>query len=130
MPPLIHGFDPPERFVTGTVGPPGQRTFFLQARTGSRIVSLPGTEHTVRGYSGVALLAIDEAARVPSDLYLSVRPMLAVSGGSLMMLSTPYGRRGVFFEEWTNGTGWERYEVTAEQCAAMSKAFVESVKGE
>ena len=40
MPPLIHGFDPPERFVTGTVGPPGQRTFFLQARSGSRIVSV------------------------------------------------------------------------------------------
>ncbi|GAB3262959.1 DUF3090 domain-containing protein [Nocardioides dilutus] len=40
MPPLIHGFDPPERFVTGTVGPPGQRTFFLQARSGSRLVSV------------------------------------------------------------------------------------------
>jgi len=40
MPPLIHGFDPPERFVTGTVGPPGQRTFFLQARSGTRIVSV------------------------------------------------------------------------------------------
>ena len=33
--PLVHGFDPPERFVAGTVGPPGQRTFFLQARTGA-----------------------------------------------------------------------------------------------
>lgn len=40
MAPLIHGFDPPERFVTGTVGPPGQRTFFLQARSGSRIISV------------------------------------------------------------------------------------------
>jgi uncharacterized repeat protein (TIGR03847 family) len=40
MAPLIHGFDPPERFVTGTVGPPGQRTFFLQARSGSRVVSV------------------------------------------------------------------------------------------
>ncbi len=40
MAPLIHGFDPPERFVTGTVGPPGQRTFFLQARSGSRITSV------------------------------------------------------------------------------------------
>src|SRR4051812_13400829 len=38
--PLIHGFDPPERFVTGTVGPPGQRTFFLQARSGSRVTSV------------------------------------------------------------------------------------------
>jgi uncharacterized repeat protein (TIGR03847 family) len=33
-------FDPPERFVTGTVGEPGQRTFFLQAREGGRVVSV------------------------------------------------------------------------------------------
>lgn len=38
--PIVHGFDPPERFVAGTVGPPGQRTFFLQARTGARVVSV------------------------------------------------------------------------------------------
>lgn len=38
--PLIHSFDPPERFVTGTVGPPGSRTFFLQAREGIRITSV------------------------------------------------------------------------------------------
>jgi uncharacterized repeat protein (TIGR03847 family) len=40
MGPLVHGFDPPERFVAGTVGPPGQRTFFLQARAGARITSV------------------------------------------------------------------------------------------
>jgi len=40
MPPIVHGFDPPERFVAGTVGPPGQRTFFLQARAGARLVSV------------------------------------------------------------------------------------------
>jgi uncharacterized repeat protein (TIGR03847 family) len=40
MAPLVHGFDPPERFVSGTVGPPGQRTFFLQARSGVRLVSV------------------------------------------------------------------------------------------
>ena len=40
MPPLVHAFDPPERFVTGTVGLPGQRTFFLQARSGPRLVSV------------------------------------------------------------------------------------------
>jgi uncharacterized repeat protein (TIGR03847 family) len=38
--PVIHSFDPPERFVAGTVGPPGQRTFFLQARTGARVTSV------------------------------------------------------------------------------------------
>jgi uncharacterized repeat protein (TIGR03847 family) len=40
MPRLVHGFDPPERFVAGTVGPPGHRTFFLQARSGSRVTSV------------------------------------------------------------------------------------------
>jgi uncharacterized repeat protein (TIGR03847 family) len=33
-------FDPPDRFVAGTVGPPGQRTFFLQASAGSRLASV------------------------------------------------------------------------------------------
>jgi len=40
MPPVVHSFDPPERFVAGTVGPPGQRTFFIQARTGTRVTSI------------------------------------------------------------------------------------------
>lgn len=38
--PVLHEFDPPERFVAGTVGEPGARTFFLQARTGARVVSV------------------------------------------------------------------------------------------
>ena len=37
---VVHRYDPPERFVAGTVGPPGQRTFFLQARAGNRITSV------------------------------------------------------------------------------------------
>ncbi len=37
---LIHRYDSPDRFVTGTVGPPGERTFFLQAREGSRLTSV------------------------------------------------------------------------------------------
>ena len=40
MAPVVHEYDPPERFVAGTVGPPGQRTFFLQARSGARITSV------------------------------------------------------------------------------------------
>jgi len=38
--PIVHAFDPPERFVAGTVGEPGERTFFLQAREGRRMVSV------------------------------------------------------------------------------------------
>ncbi|MFC7503737.1 DUF3090 domain-containing protein [Nocardioides sp. CPCC 206347] len=38
--PIVHSFDPPERFVAGTVGEPGSRTFFIQAVDGKRIVSV------------------------------------------------------------------------------------------
>ena len=78
-----------------------ERKLSLELENESRIVTLPGTEKTIRGFSGAALLIVDEAARVADELYFAVRPMLAVSGGALMMLSTPYGKRGVFFEEWT-----------------------------
>lgn len=36
----VYEFEPPERFVAGTVGPPGERAFFLQARGGGRLVSV------------------------------------------------------------------------------------------
>jgi hypothetical protein len=92
---------------------------------GSRIEALPGTEKTIRGFSGVDLLVVDEASRVEDGLYYAVRPMLAVSGGRLMMLSTPFGKRGVFFEEWTEGGGWERYEVPASACPRIPPEFLE-----
>jgi len=40
MAPIVHSFDPPDRFVAGTVGEPGQREFFLQAREGRRVASV------------------------------------------------------------------------------------------
>jgi hypothetical protein len=107
------------------VAPQGERKLSLELENGSRIITLPGSEKTIRGYSGAALLLVDEASRVDDGLYYAIRPMLAVSGGSLMMLSTPFGKRGVFFEEWTNGIGWERYEVPASQCPRISEAFLE-----
>src|SRR5215218_5873853 len=77
-----------------------ERKLSLELENGSKILTLPGSEKTIRGFSGAALLIVDEAARVDDGLYFAVRPMLAVSGGALIMLSTPYGKRGVFFEEW------------------------------
>jgi hypothetical protein len=53
----------------------------LELANGSRVVCLPGKEATVRSFSAVDLLILDEAARVADDLYRTVRPMLAVSSG-------------------------------------------------
>jgi|SRR5215217_1410436 len=109
-----------------SVPPDSFRKLGMQLVNGSRIEALPGTEKTIRGFSGVDLLLLDEAARVDDELYFAVRPMLAVSGGALMMLSTPYGRRGVFFEEWTGAEAWERYEVPALECPRIPPSFLEA----
>jgi len=98
----------------------------LEFPSGSRIISLPGKEATVRGYSGVDLLVVDEAARTGDELYRSVRPMLAVSEGRLALLSTPFGKRGFFYETWVDGNPeWLRIRVKAEECPRISKEFLE-----
>src|ERR1035437_11052722 len=54
----------------------GDNAISLMLPNGSRIVGLPGTEATVRGFSAVSLILIDEASRVPDEMYQSLRPML------------------------------------------------------
>ncbi len=94
----------------------------LELKNGSRVVSLPGREGTIRSYSAVAMLIIDEAAQVPEDLYRAVRPMLAVSGGRLICLSTPYGQRGFFHHAWIDReSDWLRFEIHAEQIKRITQ---------
>jgi hypothetical protein len=101
----------------------------LRLTNGSRIVSLPSTEGTIRGFSGASLIIEDEAARVSDSLYLAVRPMLAVSQGRLILMSTPWGKRGHFFEAWQNGGApWQRVRVTAHDCPRISAAFLAEEK--
>jgi hypothetical protein len=97
----------------------------LELENGSRIVSLPGKEGTVRGFSAVDLLIIDEASRVPDELYMAVAPMLAVSGGRLILLSTPFGTRGFYWEAYKNREQWEYYEVPATECKRIPSEFLE-----
>lgn len=100
----------------------------LELKNGSRIISLPGKEGTIRGISKVTLLIIDEASRVPDVLYKSVRPMLAVSGGRLALLSTPFGTRGFFYDAWKKRDEWDYYEVPATECPRISSEFLEEEK--
>jgi hypothetical protein len=96
----------------------------LELANGSRVVGLPGREATVRSFGGVALLVLDEAARIPDELYRSVRPMLAVSGGRLVALSTPFGRRGWFWQEWEGPGPWKRVRVPWRDCPRIAPAFI------
>jgi hypothetical protein len=97
----------------------------VELSNGSRVIALPGTEATIRGYAAADLIVIDEAARVPDELLAATRPMLATSGGRLIALTTPAGKRGWFFEAWTGAADWHRVQVTADQCPRISKAFLD-----
>jgi hypothetical protein len=98
----------------------------IELRNGSEIHALPGREGTIRGFSKVDLLIIDEAARVDDNLYAAIRPMLALSRGKLIALTTPFGRRGFFYREWTEGgLGWHRAKVTAWDCPRISHDWLE-----
>ncbi|MBA2518950.1 MAG: hypothetical protein H0V24_04745 [Chloroflexia bacterium] len=93
----------------------------LELANGSRLVALPSGEAKIRGFSGVDLLLCDEASRIPEALYQSARPMLSISGGRLVLLSTPFGKRGFFHHEWTEGgASWERTKITAHDCPRIS----------
>ncbi len=92
---------------------------------GARVVSLPSSAPTVRGFSAIDLLIEDEAAWVPDELYVAIRPMLATSDGRLILMSTPFGKRGHFFQAWENGgDAWKRIEIPASACPRISPAFL------
>jgi hypothetical protein len=93
---------------------------------GSRIVGLPGREETVRGFSAVSMLIVDEAARVEDEVYLALRPSLAVANGDVILLSTPRGKRGFFYREMTEGggEGWLRHTGTVGECKRIPEEFL------
>jgi len=92
----------------------------------SRIVGLPHKETTARGFSKVSLMLIDEASRVEEKLYRAMRPALAVGNGDLWLMSTPNGKRGFFWTEWTGGgERWQRISATAMECPWIDPQFLD-----
>jgi hypothetical protein len=72
------------------------------------------------------MIVVDEAAQCTDDIMPALLPMLGTSGGRLLMLSTPFGRRGFFFEAWAGGDpAWERHRSVAAECPRIPAAFVE-----
>jgi hypothetical protein len=107
----------------------GDNAVSLLFPNGSRIIGLPGTHETSRGFTA-SLILIDEASRVHDDVYDALRPMLAVEDGDLWMMSTPAGQRGFFYESWVGGQGrgnkeWFRMSAKATECPRIQAKFLE-----
>lgn len=97
----------------------------MHVRGGGGVLSLPGSEATVRGVSAVTLLIEDEAARVADHLHQALRPMLATTNGRFIMMSTPFGKRGHFWNAWDDEDGWNKVLITAKQVARIAPEWLE-----
>src|SRR5215475_7355687 len=84
-------------------------------KNGSRIVALPGSEKTIRGYSGANLIILDEASRIEDELIAGLTPMLATTNGSFWALTTPAGKVGWFYDQWISADDWTRVRINAAQ---------------
>lgn len=113
--------------VQSEMGTEADNQVTLEFANGSRIVVIPDKEGNVRGFSAVDLLIIDEAAWVLDATYMAVRPMLAVSQGKVMLLSTPNGKRGFFHVEWTAaGADWHRSMITVFDVPHIARSWIEA----
>jgi hypothetical protein len=101
------------------------RRSVLDFENGSRIMPMTANEDTSVGFTPT-LIVIDEAARVPDALYDALKPMMALGSCELIALSTPFGKKGWFWQEWlSDKRPWKRVKVTAENCPRISKEFLE-----
>ncbi len=98
----------------------------LELRNGSRIIGLPGKEATIRGFSRPKLVLLDEASRIADSLYRTVRPMCAVSQGRIVALSSPFGQRGWFWQEWEHNPEFKKVKVPWQQCPRITPEFIAS----
>lgn len=106
------------------IPPTAESRLSLELENGSRFIALPGSESTTRGFSAVRLLLLDEASRISDSMYSGLRPMLAVSGGRLITMSTPWGKRGWWYLSWESDEAWERYEIPATSCPRIPASFL------
>jgi hypothetical protein len=101
----------------------------LALANGSRVASLPDSADTLVGFSAPRLVVIDEGARTSDETFLAVVPMLTVSRGRLVCMSTPLGKRGWFSEAWHDeAAAWERVIFKASMNPRLDPAYLAEMR--
>jgi len=102
----------------------------LQFSNGSRIISLPGTQKTVRGFTAPDLIFIDEASEAADELFTALFPMFVSNpGGRLILGSTPKGQRGFFYKLWLEGGDeWRKVMKKASENPRLDPAILEEAR--
>lgn len=104
--PIVHRYDPPERFVAGTVGAPGQRTFFLQAREGVRITSVALEKQQVSVLAERLESLLDELMQAQGEVLIpAVTPAGAQDSEPLEQPIDEEFRAGTMTLAWDDDAG-------------------------
>ena len=95
---------------------------------GSKIIALPcgRTGYGLRNYA-IHKLVVDEAHYVPEEVFVAVRPMLATTGGTIDLLSTPRGNKG-FFHDCFFSDEFTTFHVYSRDCPRITEDFLKSEK--
>ena len=97
----------------------------IEFANGSRLVALPGSEKTVRSWSDVSMLIVDEAAYAPDELYYAVEPMVIQAQGQIILLSSANATLGFFYEIATGDDEyWSRYRVPVTESERIPDEWV------
>lgn len=98
---------------------------YIQFDNGSEIYNLPGSSgDTIRGYSP-KFVVVDEAAYIKDEVYTALEPSLAVTNGKIVLISSPFGKQGRFYESHTRLDYYSRYHVSYEDCPFINKDYIE-----
>jgi len=110
------------------LSPPSKCEGFTLAN-GSQIVSLPDNEKIIRCFSAPRLIVVDEAAFASPEVFMALEPMLSVSNGTIMLLSTPNGQTEYYYEQWhAKPTNWAKIKGTLEGCPRIKPQAIEAIR--
>jgi hypothetical protein len=92
---------------------------------GSRVIALPGSPDSIRGFAGADLIILDEAARIEDTLIAALTPMTATkTKAKIIALSSPAAKQGFFWERWSQNNNWHKVRITAHDCPRISPEFL------
>jgi hypothetical protein len=103
---------------------------------GGRVLTRKAKESTARGFHGVSLLVMDESSRISDELSAAIGPSIAISKGRKMAISTPFGKRGWFYENWCKANDpqeqslWKPMFRPWRGCPRITPAIVENYRQE
>jgi len=101
---------------------------YIRLDNGSEIYNLTGRNaESVRGYSP-HLIVIDEAAFIKDEVFTAIEPSMATTNGSLILISTPFGKTGRFYESHSKLDYFSRYHVPYTDCPFLNQEYVEHEK--